>query len=666
MAAPVSQQKALVIQNFEGGWATDKKVGQYNSQAYTQAFDFRKSPSQISVLPGLTREDNGVVKDLLQNEVMTDDGTIYALGSGGGFYKRTTSGVWSSEASIGVGTFGLDYRKDTNSIYASTNKAVSLYNQVSTSPAMYMGYYGNSYSQYNNSDNEGFNVSAYQIGSTKTYTPPTSIIENSNNLRYFQSDIEPLNKISLFVVSKGSGDWTLTLHDGLNNVLGTSTVTNANLNNNTFNDFNFTSATHGQVRIYVAPNARTYHIHAVSTVADGTLSTSAANDLSQSDLEVWSDRLVYTNNGLHPIQRFQQFECIGNGNYLSVWEPIDLGINPQVMTSGPQQEWYQHKLVFPMEYEVCGLAVQNEFLVIAAEKTTTTSSTQQSGILFFWDGLSPTYNYFVIIPEGSPYALNEYKNVVEYYAGGDWYSITGPTSDPIKLRSMPESDTEFSSNSSLLQIYPYAATVRRGVHLMAYPSYSTNTSLNFGVYSWGAVDKNFAESFGYSYLISTGTQNYSSSNNLTIGMVKNFGDILHVSWRDTLNGGYGVDVITNSSNPAPLAIWQSLIFDNGYTSRQKMAAWMDCYYDLPDGATIQMAYSINRGAWILDPQKYSNTNLWQGQSNYARFSTTSGSQGRFYEIQMQLIVTCDNIVTQSPVIYLVSLAYDPLINEKLF
>lgn len=667
--------KAMVRQNFSGGWSIGKKVGIKNSQAYTQAFDFRKSPSQMSVLPGLSREDNGVVKDLIQDEVMTPDGTIYAIGDAGAFYKRTTTGVWSKEADVGHGTFGLDYRKDTDSIYIPTRKSVSLYNNVSGangSPAIYMNYYGASFSTLDNTSTVGFFCAAYQTGSSQSYTPPTSILEDQNDIRYFQSDIEPLNQISVFVKIKGSGDWTVTLHDGNNNVLGTSTVSNGNLVNNTWNNFPFTSAPNGQVRIYVAPNARTYHIHVTSSVADGKLSTSTNNSLNTCDLEVWADRLVMPDNGMHPMDRFQQYEIFANANYVSIWEPLN-GIFPVTNTSAEDDvtevntEWLRHRLVFPMEYNTCGLAHTNEYEVIALEQpSTSTTSTPQEGLIAFWDGVSPTYNYFLTIPEGSPYGLHTYKNIVYYYAGGDWYSLTSPTTLPVKIWSMPDSDTEFSGSNTPIIIYPHAATVRRGIQLMAYPCMTANSDINFGVYSWGSVDKNFPESFGYNYLISTGTQNYTTLNNLTIGMVKNFGDVLHVSWRDSSSeGGYGLDVVTNASKPAPLAIWQDLVFDNGYVGKSKTAGFMDCYFYLPDGATLQMAYMIDNNVFIEDSNIYTSTDLWQGQENYARFQINEGNLGRFYEIQTQITLTCDSTVTQPPAIRMVSLVFNDNADESL-
>lgn len=660
-------KQALVFKQFEGGLATDLKLGIKNSFAGTAgagslgtyAIDFRKRPSQFTVLPQPTREDNGIVTDLIQNEVMTKDGTIYAVGDSGGFYRRTTAGIWSKEGDIGVGTYGIDYRIDTDSIYLTQNKNVSLYNNVSGtngSSALYMSFYGQSYSTYQPTQTVPY-VNPYQAGSSLTTLVGTSVLEQNTAIRYFQSDIEPCAKISVFVVSKGTGDWTLTLHDGNNNTLATSTVTNANLTNNVFNDFTFSS----QVRLYVAANigngiyssnARTYHFHLTSTVADGTVSSTSTNDLSTCDLEVWADRMVMPQNGKHPMQRFQQFETFGNANYLSVWEP--LSVPPT------NDEWLRHRLTFPMEYEVCGLTVFNEYLAIAVERTTSSNTlVPQEGIIFFWDGTSPSYNYYTKIPEGSPQCIHEYKNNIYYFAGGDWFVITDPASQPIKIRRMPMSNTEYSGVNTPVQIYPYAATVRRGIHLMAYPSMTTDTTINYGVYSWGAVDKNYPDSFGYNYQISTGSYNYSAQNNLTIGMVKSYGDTLHISWRDSsIDGGYGIDVIDNTSTPATNSSWESLIFDNGLTMKEKLGLYiMVTFYSLPSDCSFKLKYQLDRGGWIYSDDIISDS---LNYPNIARFDITGNR--RYYEAQIGIDITSGST---TPNFTSLTLVYDDDSQEAL-
>lgn len=625
--------------NFSGGWSTDKKVGIANSFAYSQSVDFRQSPSQVSLLPQPVREDQGTVADLVQNEVMAKDGTIYAWGDTGKLYKRTSAGVWSMEANGGIGTFGMDYRQDMDAIFTAGDKSVNLYNQVTTAPAFQTSYYADSFSTYDNTDNMGFNVNSYQTDGNLTTlirvaTSPLS--HGSTDIRYFQSDIEPLNKIAVKIAAKGTGDWTLTLQDGLNNTLATSTIVNADLVSYDWNEFEFTSATNDQVRIYVSPNARTYHIHVTSTVADGYVYSTGTNDLSTCDLMVYADRMVVTQNGMHPIARFQQFECIGNANYLSIWEPLS---EPPT-----NAEWQRHYLTFPEEYEVCGLAVFNEFLAIALEKTTSDDNTPQEGIVAFWDGLTQyKANYFTKIPEGSPYGLHEYKNVLYYYAGGAWYAIPSVTSEPVKIRTMPFGENSYGTTNNTTKIYPYATTTRNGVQLMAYPSITTNESIDYGVYSWGQVDKNLPNSFGYSYLLSTGSQNYSEDNDLEIGMIKNFGDTLHISWRDSENGNYGVDVVDTSSLPPEYATVESLIFDNGYVAKEKEIDYIEATWlsPLPDGVEIQLKYSINRGDWVYS-ERFSEDNKWQETDGYARLDTFGSGEnaGRFNEIQIGVDIYC--------------------------
>lgn len=652
--------KAVIWQDFEGGWATDLKVGIKNSSAYTQSLDFRKSPSQISVLPQPVREDNGVVNDLIQNEVMINNGTIYALGSKGNFYSRTTSGVWSVEGTLSPGYFGIDYRQDQDSIYICGAKNVSMYNPISKTPFLAPDFFAASLSTYNNTANAGFNVNCDQENSplkTAILVAASPLSEDNNQRRFFQTDIEPLIKIGVNVTAKGTGNWTLTLHDGLNNVLGTVTIANASLVIG-WNYFNFST----QVRASVAPAAQTYHVHVTSTVADGSVSSTVLNDLSTCDFQVWADRMVIPTNGMHPMANFLQYECIGNERYLSVWEPLG---DPAPSNS----EWQRHRLIFPPFYQVCGLAVLNEYIAIACEKITTGNGQPQEGIIFWWDGLSPSYNFFTKIPEGSPYGIQEYQNSVYYEAGGAWYGIAGANSLPVKLRTLPSSQGEYSGVTGNTIVYPYASTVRKDILLSAWPSTTTSITLPYGVYSWGAVDKNYPQSFGYNYLISTGDQ-FNTGGNLTIGMVKNFGDTLHTSWYNGTN--YGIDVVNNSSKPASYSTWNSLIFDGGYVAKEKTANYIECQWlPLPAGATITLKYQIDRsGTWTSSPA-YSATNLWnngQDGATYARFTVTNPlgqNGGRFNEFQMAIDINCNITVTQPPIIIMASLVFDDNSGEQL-
>lgn len=622
-------KQALIQKRWDGGLGTDEQLGIPHSHAYSRHLEFRKKPSQISVLPETRQEGEGVIVDLLQNEVMTNDGTVYALGNLGYFYKRTTAGVWSNEAKLDSGTFGLSYRKDTDAIYLTSAKTASEYSPISNSPSIKLDKFTASRSTDSN---------AYLTGGSKTYPLTTTISESTSEKQEYQPDIEPLMKIGVMIVSKGTGDWKLTVHDAANNTLGSKTVANADLKDRTMNYFEFSS----QIRQYVKPNARTYHFHLTSTVADGTIACSTAGDLNTADYEYWADRFVQTNNGMHPQETFLQYQCFGNERYLSVWEPLS-----EVPTNA---EWLRHKLTFPPGLEVCGLARWNEYLAIACEqKTTSTSVTPQAGYIFFWDGLATTYNFFIPVPEGSPYALHEHKNVLKYFAGGTWHAYAGGV--PVKLRTMPFTDSEYTDAVDQTIVYPYTATVHRGIHMFGFPSSTTNQSLEFGVYSYGAVDKNFTDSFGYSYTCSHGTINYDGSNNLRLGMVKSFGDFMHISWRK--GDEYGLDIVDNTSDPFSTATWESLVFEDEIPTKLKSADYIEATLEgLPTGASIALKYKIDGGSWVTQTAKTTEG------LKYIRFDIND----RFYDIQVGIELAAESI---TPVVKAIVLVYDDNKNERL-
>jgi hypothetical protein len=588
-------------------------------------------------------------------------------GDAGIVYRRSTAGSWSVIGTLSSSGGGIDYRRDTDSVYLTGTKTVSQLASVSTAtPTLNPDIYAASISQYVPVPPSTVPQTYYTAGN-QLYTLTTAKLESSTTARLFQVDIEPVSKISVFCVTKGTGDWTLYLEDGLDNVLASKTITNANLTNFTWIDFSFTGATNGQVRLYPAPEARTYHIHVTSTVADGTIATQTAGDMSNCNLEVWADRLVYPTNGLHPMDRFQQFEIIGNGNYISAWEPIS---SPPVTSPPASAEWVQAQLTVPMEYECCGLAHTNEYLVAAFEKVSSNANqSPQEGLLIFWDGTSATYNYDVPITEGAPYGLHVYQNVAYYYAAGYLWAITSPTTQPIALRRMPGSATEFSGTNSPIKLYPQSMTVRRGIHLIGYPGMTTNTSVNFGAWAWGATDKNYPQALTYNYVLSTGSQNYSASNNLRIGMVKSFDDLMHISWRDDLNGTYGIDKVDNTVGAAPTAIYQTLVVDNGYAGKYKGAGYVEAYYKLQSGCSIQFAYQFNRsGTWVTDTNSYTTSTLWQGHSGYARFPITADASGHpagtFREVQGQITVTSPSGASPSEV-YMVAIVFDDKKEEEI-
>lgn len=625
-----AKKKIINTQTFYGGKSTDRSIGPTASFAYSQALEFRKNPSKLTVLPGPRKISAGVVQDLILNIVQVPNGSRYGYGDQGYVYKIDTSNVVTYVDKLSEGTDGLLYRADTDALYFVTPTEVKRYYPMTGTPT-FDATYGKS---------KSIDTNAYQTGNTNIYQLTTSIKETQVEYRAFQPDIEPFYSIKVNILNKGTGDWTLTLHDGLNNVLGTVTKTNAELGAG-LTEFVFSSPVRGLVK----PNARTYHFHLTSTVADGTVSTVTNDRLDLADFELWAYRLVDTVNGFHPTAQFQQFICIGNERYLAVWEPL-------TDRDPPNNEFQRHRLVFPPGYEVCGVAPTDEFLVIACEKKSTNSTKDfQEGKLFIWDGTAQTYNQVVDVSGGSPQGLYSQDNFPYFIVNGWLYAWPGGK-NIIKVRKIADVDIEYSDEVEDTTVYPNMMTTRDNILHFGYPSVTTNQSIEHGVYTWGSVDKNYSSSFGYSYLISTQTNLQTTANSLKLGCVRNFGDEMYISWKDENN--FGLDIVDGDCNPAPTFKFRARSFDAGAIYRNKLADKMAITTStLPSGVEITPKYSVNGAAEV------SGSSLTSGAQ-----VVTDIRQGLFKDVYYGFDGTCSGDTT--PEILSVALKWDPLVDQEPF
>ena len=574
------------LQAFFGGQSTDRKYGADFQFFYSRHLDFRKNPSQLTVLPKTRRASGSVVDDLVEDMTRVPSGEKFAIGDAGNVYRIDTSEnfVYFGELSQNGGA-GITYRADVDKAYVTGENKIARIKDIDDSPVLQPNWFTEVVSTSND---------ASASGGTNTYELKTEFTENASDKRTFISDIEPLKKIGVYVVDKGTGDWTLTLHDDANNELGSVTVTNANLTDGEINYFEFSEQIRLKVSTDEAAGGRTYHFHVTSTVADGTLQTTTADSIADADFEIWAYPLVETKNGLHPIANFINFTLIGNERYVVAYEPLQE--NPTTA------DYEQHRLILPPGYEVCGFAQLDEFIFIGAEKRSDSGEFQE-GKIFAWDGTSTTYNFFYDIPEGSPESLFSEKNIVHFIAGGSLYQTRG--NQPVKVRTFRNTDSEYSGTSDVTHNNPNMMTVRRGILLVAYPTTTTNQSVEHGVYSLGAISREFPQSWGFSYTISPKRQGgvdrdiilNDGSNNLRIGMIKNYGDTLFISWRH--EDDYGVDIVDNSSDPAEYATIESLYFDNNQPLKKKWGFVItSTFKTLPDGVEIRLKYKLDRGDWV--------------------------------------------------------------------
>ena len=620
-------KEVLSITNNSGGQSNSNKQGPQNSFSYSRHVDFRKDPSLLTILPRTVRESSTTVTGLITDMVKLPSGKIVAVDSSGGVYERSTLGVWSKNGSTLTDTaYGMVYNLQHDTIYVPGQTSVHALTNAD-------GRFGGSLTVTNDVISNIVDQSA--SSSANTYTTTGSITETAVNQLSFIPTVEPLYSVKIWVTAKGSTSITVTMHDSANNVLGTVTKLAADITNGALNEFVFSTP----VRMTVGGSGSTYHFHVTHSAGTAsTIGASTASDLSTARYETYSSRLVNPVNDFHPVYEFLQYYIILNERYVVAWEPIS-------QTAPSKIEFDQHRLIFPSGYEGTSAAVYNEYIAIATEKRSTSATNEfQAGKIFFWDGTSSTYNFVIDVPEGSPYGIYAHKNVLYYFAGGSWWAWAG--SNPIKIFQMPFTDTEFADTDIYSINYPHTMAVRNSILLAGYPSETSSTEAQHGVYSFGSRSRGYPEAFGYSYTISTGTR---TNGTLRMGCVKSFGDKLFIAWRDSSN--YGVDVVDPNSDPFVTATWESLITDNQRPDKTKQAVSMIVTFDtLPTGATVTPKYKIDRGSWITGTA-----------ATVGATEIVLPINKRYKEIMLGLDLVAD---TETPEIISVNLIYETLSRER--
>lgn len=674
------------LQYFMGGAALDYKMGIANSFYSSHNLDFRTFPSQMSVLPANQAIATNL-SDLILAMDMDLSGVRWAAGSKGYVYRINTSDEVSPIGQLTEnGGAGLLYSQITDSLYIPGQTAVSMYSQVSSGIAGSPSWRPNQFAKsasYANGTTNLYNTSdglfdtgilrnnAQTVGlasgitspsqvtdnGTETYVLPNIIIENSTNFCFFAPDIEPFYSIAVYVKTIGSGNWTLTLHNSLNEPLASVTITNANMVVG-WNEFVFGS----QIRAFVnAANtgfSPTYHFHLESSVSSDTaaVSTININDLSSADFLLFAYRLVETNNGWHPTAYFtgagQPLLCIGNGNYLSTYN-FGNDANPN------NSQWQRHALTFKPGEEVTSLTVNNQYLCILTERRSTDANRNyQVGTMYLWSGSTNAPDVVITIPMGSPYGAYTLNNVTYFACAGALFAWSQGV-QIVKVRKLAYQNTDYMNAVDQTRLNPQGITSRYNILMMGYPSFTTDPNIDYGIWSYGAVELTFPNSYGYSYSQSIAPEymNYTSQNNLQLGCCVNYVDSMYSSWAYTDAEDvthYGLDVVNNSSPPASWFDWQFLIYDGSVQYKQKNALRYRIGMEpLPTGYTVTANWTIER------TQNYTGGVGTVGNDNI--FSEVNNA--RFHEIQWGFSGV--QVGATEPAVFLsVAMDVDPLENER--
>lgn len=603
--------------SFYGGMGTDKKIGIKNSYADSESIDARKNPSVMTVLPGSRKLVDGDIQSLVVSMTQTPDGKRWGIATNGDLYSIDDSNDVVKVATMpdwAANTHGdLEYWPLTDSIYITGTDRVYRFTPVMAAGSPTVTTLTGDYSTYptmaqilvRDRDDKwiggGTSRWTFKTGGAGTYSVPTAITENAANTCIFLPDQSPMIAIDLrFRAKPGSGNVTVTVHDGQNKEIATATLPAASVSTSATTRFTFPQTKLGEYKNF----GTEYHIHVTASVSGFTVDTYESGQLYGLHFYFFSALLFDTRKQFHPITNWAGSKLlIGNGQYLTDWLPSG-------MNTIDASEFKRHAVIVENGMEITSLTSNDEYVVLGCEKVGEANArTFQQGMLGFWDGFADAINFKIDTPMGEPKSLYTYQNITYTIIDGAIYAYTGQKI-LTKIRTIQDSQSEYTGVEDKTDIFTHCMTVRRGILLMAYPSTTNLKTMRHGIYSYGSVDKDYPNSFYYSYQIpEDDIGNYNTDDHqLTIGGVWNYGDTLYFSYAvhdnvantDTFN----IAIVDNDSLPARKFHYESLMFDGGMPWKDKEVLRAVASFDpLPEGCKIKLKYKIDNRPWTVDTRE---------------------------------------------------------------
>lgn len=643
------QNELINQQAFYGGTSFDKKIGTEASMQYLRGFDWRKNPSQLVQAMQARQIDSGNLDGLPVNIVQVITGERFLITDIGSLWLINTSNQLQKIGDIGEPSgYGLLYREDTDLLYIAGQTSIHTYGfiQVTATDRVIT----RDFLTANYSANTSGSYPSVRSGGTLTDTLPitaSTINEDELQRAYFTSDIEPLVAFGVNFDNKGTGDVTVTIHDPLNRVLGSKTLTAAELtalipSGSGWVDFEFATP----IELLVKPNARTYHAHITVSTGTTTLKSSTTDDMRTIDFRLKAARMTTTRNGYHAMEHFLQYIAIQNGRYLSLYEPLSDN-NPS------NTEYLRHRLTLPDGFEGCGMAKTDEFLIQAFEKVSTDANrVSNEGLLVFYDGLSGTYNFYIELTEGAPQALFVKDNIPHIIVGGTLYVYLGGK-QLTRVRDLPFTDNDFTGVKDNTRVLPYSmGSYKKMLHL-GFPGTTDNTALEFGVYNYGTVMPEFPPSFGFQYALSHDSLN-TSADTLKIGCVRGFGDELYIGWQK--GSAYGLDIIDSNCKVASSFKATVRQFDARNVHKEKGVNRVIISTDpVPEGTSVYPTYTIDNGT-----EQVADTAMEPGDTQ-----AVLTIDSRYHVIDYGLQGSSEDDVTTPLRVNGIALEWDPLKDEDI-
>ena len=553
-------EKQITTLDFSGGIASvSEKKDVANSARFIKGLNPFEDPAYITQAKKTTKVSGSTVDGLVH---WAEDGSPwstnrYFYDSGGKIYQETSAGSWSSLRTVSGGA-GQGLLIFDNYLYYPQAIEMGRYGPLDGTPAFqdsFSGWWIASQLQ----DTGG--------GTGQTFATATTISEAVTSRQTFVANHDPIKSIVIDINDTGDDpNWTVTFHDAANNVVGSKQVLFASI---TTGDNTFTLAS--PLRLTVG---ETYHFHVTTSTTTGApkVTSNTASDLEGAEFTINYGTIISAT--FHPAVEFLNGFAFGNKDYIGYFD--NATYNPNKISLAPG-------------FEVRAMTKVQEFVIAECWRGPSFSESEEQR-RYFWDGISPTYNFFVDITAGVPHAVHNSKNGIIAVYGNTGRVFGGGDTEGAKLSVIVDGVPKLARGKKV-EVYPGAITEHEGRTLIGYAaSTDDGSTLEQGIYEIGNQIDSLPLALNYPYQISTGT---TSATTVKIGCVKSFGDDLYIGWRD--DATYGVDKVNIGDSASAAGSWENRIFDGGDPNDEKQAIKVEIEFEaLATGQSVTPKYGLDR------------------------------------------------------------------------
>lgn len=308
-------RKERSVQNtWVGGLSEGSRVGYDGSYQESLGLDYYTDPDKVTGLPRLTKDSGTTVTDLVQWHVF-DNQSHWFYGDSGKIYKRIL-GAWSNPHTVASssGNGMARFKTFEDYIWYMGDSTLGRIEDSTGTPDFIDELYA-----LTETDAVGVN----KTSTANNYTLQTSIpSETASDKFSFTAGDCSISGIGVYVSAKGTGDWTFIIHDSGNTTVGQITVENADVPSAAgFYEF----LAEGGISL---TSGASYHVHIISTVADGTVGCSTASNLSTALYMVYQylpTEYRDVDNSQAPIGAYIDWSTAGSNVVVNAPTSIDEG-----------------------------------------------------------------------------------------------------------------------------------------------------------------------------------------------------------------------------------------------------------------------------------------------------------------------------------------------------